>query len=354
MKSVKAKGTTAVAVVLAVVFLSAVAAGCGKSARPTSSATSPTGALSGTVPASAGGKPAIPSGAAYLGAWVNPHPPVSKPSKSQRASGSTPSGDQEIAQLPAFTNQVGGRVQILHVYSEFTVPLPVATLNAIASYGATPLLDWACGDVQAITAGKDDNVITTYADGLRTFGKPIFLRWYWEMNLNDKAHQRCGGGSSDPASYIAAWQHIWKIFQTQRATNVAFVWAPSGLPSKLPPSAFYPGDQYVDWIGIDHYDDHGSPATGTGAVDALFGAFYRQWSGHGKPMMIAETGAQPADQAGFLNGLQQALPASYPDFKALVYFDSPGTSGKGPYNLQGAGTTAFASLLRDPYFRPSH
>ena len=291
-------------------------------------------------------------------------PPATKASKQQVRSGQVASGSQEITQLPAFTSLIGARVQILHVYAEFASPLPTATLDSIESYGATPMLDWSCSNVGDITSGKDDALITTYAQGLRSFSKPIFLRWYWEMNLNDRAHKNCGG-SSDPAQYIAAWRHIWTLFQTQHVTNVAFVWCPSGLASTTPASAYYPGDSYVDWIGIDHYDVHGGATTGTTAVTALFGDFYKAWSGHGKPLMIGETGAQPGDQAEFLNGLRTTMPSMYPDFKALVYFDSPGQVGKptkatratqagktvkGPYNLTGDGVSAFRELANDPYF----
>ena len=266
--------------------------------------------------------------------------------------------------MPAFTSLIGTHVQILHVYSEFSSPLPMPTLDSIESYGAAPMLDWSCSDVDDITGGKDDALITKYADGLRTFGKPLFLRWYWEMNLNDQTHKKCGG-SGDPTQYIAAWRHIWTVFHDQHVTNVAFVWCPSGLSSTTPDSDYYPGDSYVDWIGVDHYDVHGGASTGPAAVTALFGDFYQQWSQHGKPLMIGETGAQPADQAGFLDGLRTTLPATYPDFKALVYFDSPGQVGKatkvtkaqqagkavkGPYNLQGSGVAAFTALAKDPYF----
>jgi hypothetical protein len=312
--------------------------------------TGQTGQAASPASGTASGKPAVPETGAYLGAWVNPAPPLkTSDHKQQVQSGAVDGGAQEIAQLPAFTNQIQGHVQILHVYSEFTSPLPTTTLNAIESYGATPMLDWSCGNVADITAGQDDSMITKYADGLRSFGKPVFLRWYWEMNLSDQSHKKCGG-SSDPAAFVAAWRHIWAIFQSQHADNVAFVWCPSGLPSKTPASAYYPGDSYVDWIGVDHYDDHGGTTTGTGAVSALFGSWYSEWSGHGKPMMIGETGAPPADQAGFLDGLRMALPVSYPDIKALVYFDSPGSAGKGPYNLQGGGVAAFTTLANDSYF----
>jgi hypothetical protein len=329
-----------IAACVAVAFLTAIV-GCSGSLVPAPSG-SPV-----TPPASDLVKPSVPASGSYLGAWVNPNP-ATKPSKASVKAGTVSQGQQEIDQLPAFEQQTGARVGILHVYAEFANPFPTATLNAIEAAGATPMLDWSCGNVGDINDGKDDAIITAYANDVRTFGKPLFLRWYWEMNLDDQSHRRCGDGSSDPSAFIKAWDHIHTIFDTQHATNAAFVWAPSGLPSKTPDTDFYPGDNEVDWIGIDHYDDHGDPAIGTASVAALFDTWYRQWSGHGKPMMIAETGAPPADQAGYLQGLEQALPSRYQDIHALVYFDSPGT--KGPFTLTGPGVTAFSTLAKDPYF----
>ncbi len=285
-------------------------------------------------------KPAIPTKGSYLGAWVNP--------SGQKSTGDPqqPNNSQaELDQLPAFNAAIGAHLQILHVFSGFSAPLPNQALSHVLADGSTPLLDWGCSDVAAIASSKDDSIITSYAQGLKTFGHPVFLRWYWEMNHVDH-HSNCGAGTN-PAAFVSAWQHIWTIFQKQGATNVAFVWCPGGSRNT---AAFYPGDRYVDWIGNDHFDDQGAPTTGTQAVTNVFGAFYQEWSGHGKPMMIGATGATPTDQPGYLQGLQAAFPTTYPAFKALMYFDAPGGNGKGPWHLQGGGVTAFGALATDPYF----
>ncbi|MGI8677715.1 MAG: glycosyl hydrolase [Jatrophihabitans sp.] len=188
-------------------------------------------------------------------------------------------------------------------------------------------------------------MIRAYATGLKAFAHPVFLRWYWEMNHLGH-HSECGAGQN-PDGFVAAWKHIWTIFAQTGAANVAFVWCPGGSRNTAP---FYPGDHYVDWIGDDHFDDQGEPTTGTAAVDNVFGAFYKQWSSHGLPMMIGATGAKPSDQAGYLQGLRVALPKGYPAVKALVYFDAAGDNGKGPWNLQGSGVAAFKELAADPYF----
>ena len=96
-----------------------------------------------------------------------------------------------------------------------------------------------------------------------------------------------------PTGYIEAWQHIWTIFQSQGATNVAFVWCPSIKgPTRL---AYYPGDAYVDWIGWDGYDRKQDPTM----LQTQFLPFYEYWAAHGKPLMIGETGAT-TDQATYL------------------------------------------------------
>src|SRR5438477_654456 len=68
------------------------------------------------------------------------------------------------------------------------------------------------------------------------------------------ADEGCGG--HDPARYIAAWRRIHDRFVAAGATNVVWVWAPNvtdveGGPETM---AYYPGDAYVDWTGVDGYN----------------------------------------------------------------------------------------------------
>jgi beta-mannanase len=280
--------------------------------------------------------PAVPSGSVYLGAWVNPNHLTG-------AARSGQSGEQELSQLPAFTAAVGGAVTILHVYAGFKAPVPFATLDSISATGAVPLDDWGCTKLTAITSGVYDNVIREHAQALKSYGKPVFLRWYWEFNQRGANARRCGG-FADPAGFIAAWRHIWTIFHDVGATNVAFVWCP-GLQGQ-DPSPYYPGNRYVDWIGVDGYD-RSYAGVGSGDFAGIFGPFYSEWAAHGKPMMVAETGATPGQQAQFLGSIQSQAP-TMPLMKAIVYFDSIGP--RADWVLQGPGITAFSALRSDSYF----
>jgi beta-mannanase len=141
-----------------------------------------------------------------------------------------------------------------------------------------------------------------------------------------------------------AWRHIWTIFHDVGATNVAFVWCP-GLDGE-DPSPYYPGDHYVDWIGIDGYD---RSYAGIGGDDfaGIFGPFYDEWKNHEKPMMVAETGATASQQVQFLKSIQNQAP-TMPEMKAIVYFDSVGP--RADWVLKGRGIAAFSALRSDPYF----
>ncbi len=161
------------------------------------------------------------------------------------------------------------------------------------------------------------------------------------MNIPNTFNSQCGGYSNGSA-YIGAWQHIWTIFHQVDVPNVAFVWSPSVQKDAM---QYYPGDTYVDWIGVDGYDRKGQ---GKAAFSDVFSSFYGQWSGHAKPIMVAETAAMATDQQAYLQGIQTDLPSKFPDIKAGVYFDATGAAGN--WALVGNGVAAFKSLAASSYF----
>jgi Glycosyl hydrolase family 26 len=272
---------------------------------------------------------AVPaSGKAYLGAWVNP----------ASAKGQTV---PELAQIGAFNQTIGRSLGIYQYYTNFVNPPTAQVLASISSYGAIPLISWHCTDLQSIISGREDAEILNYASALKAFGKPVLLRFDWEMNHKATFNADCGG-YDHPLKFIAAWKHIWYAFKAAGVKNVAFVWNPSLAES----ASYYPGDKFVDWIGVDGYDRTNA---GTGTFPSEFGAFYSEWAPHDKPMLVGETGALTTDQTGYLQGIGSALPTQFPQIKALLYWDSVGQSGN--WVLQGDGLKAFASMASQPYFR---
>ena len=279
------------------------------------------------VSAAIGTPPPVPTTGAYLGAWVNPNP-----------------GHSEISQLPSFAQAIGRAPAVLSLYTSWAKPAPIAHMQAIVAHGAIPLIAWGCESTAAVISGQDDGLITAYASALKGFGHPVLLRWFWEMNLKVPKDVNCRG-SGGPAGFVAAWKHVWGIFQLAGARNVAFVWCPGiggGLTEMDP---YFPGAAYVDWIGVDGYD---RTSQGQQAFANVFGAWYAAYSVYGKPLMIGETAAHPDDQAAYLAGIESSLPTQFPDIKALIYFDAHGPDG--PWELGPSGLQALSRLATNPFF----
>lgn len=186
-----------------------------------------------------------------------------------------------------------------------------------------------------MASGTDDQRITSYAQTLKTFGQPVFLRWCRDMNLAG-SHAEVDG----PSGIDSAWVHIWSRFHQVGVTNVSFVWCPAETGAD--PTPYYPGDAYVGWAGID-----GKDRSGTTAFADIFSAFYQQWAGHGKPMMVAETGTAAPGQATYLERAASEMP-DLAAFKAAVYFDATGPAA----NWQPAGADSPPSV-RWPGIRTS-
>jgi beta-mannanase len=148
----------------------------------------------------------------------------------------------------------------------------------------------------------------------------MLLRWAWEMNGDwfewDGSHN-----GRHPAAYVRAYRRIHRIFREAGAGNVAFVWSPNWNSS---PDAswnrmerYYPGDEYVDWVGVSGYNFFAeSPRT-------LFQHVVRAY-GTNKPIMLAETAA--IEHGGNSKAKWITALAAYvrrtPSIGAVVWFDT--------------------------------
>jgi len=280
--------------------------------------------------------PPVPVDGAYLGAFVAPHSSLAQSQHDIRL---------ELSEIGNFDGAFGRPLGLVHVFQNWADPVKNSVLAAFASTGATPVIDWSCTSDASVISGSQDALITSYATALKSYGRPVFLRWFWEMNLTNEPRVSGCLGSLGSTGYVQAWQHIWTIFHQVGATNVAFFWCPSIQGTNFA-APFYPGDQYVDWIGFDGYDRNQDP----NMLTTEFLPFYQHWLPNQKPMMIGETGAT-IDQAAYLSRVAAALPVTFPDIKALLYYDSASSSDWTLVNAPGnLGLDQFIAMGELPYF----
>lgn len=123
---------------------------------------------------------------------------------------------------------------------------------------------WSAED---IIAGKYDSYFSQAADAAKAFKKPLFMSWNHEMNGDwwpwSQAFAAKHPEKSDwtAGRYIKVWQRIIRIFRDRGVTNVAFAWAPDvngrkidNYPSKEGWKAYWPGDDFVDWVAPSLYN----------------------------------------------------------------------------------------------------
>jgi mannan endo-1,4-beta-mannosidase len=198
------------------------------------------------------------------------------------------------AGVAAFTSATGVQPDLLMYYSAWMEPFNTQFALTAAAHGAAPLVQINPTGVSLaeIAAGKYDTYLTSYADTVRSYVHPVILSFGHEMNGH---WYSWGYRGTTPAVFVAAWRHIVTLFRQQGASNVIWLWtvnivAPSGgIPYPRP---WWPGNEYVNWVGIDGYYYNSSLT-----FVPLFGptiAAVRELTSD--PILIAETAAPPAIQ----------------------------------------------------------
>jgi mannan endo-1,4-beta-mannosidase len=146
------------------------------------------------------------------------------------------------------------------------------------------------------------NELDQLADGLQQLkdaGMVVLWRPFHEMNGN-----WFWWGGKDPATFIKLWRQMFDYFtKTKGLDNLLWVYSP-GSDGKT--AVYYPGDRYVDLVGLDAYTDF---------VDARHIKGYTKMARIKKPFGFAEFGPHAAsnppgdyDYPRFIQGVQKDFP----------------------------------------------
>jgi hypothetical protein len=103
-------------------------------------------------------------------------------------------------------------------------------------------------------AGKFDDLFKTYAGKLVKHGfSDSVIRIGWEFN----ADWYPWAAKHDPQAWIAYWRRIVTTMRSVPGANFKFDWCAAGGWSAFQADNAYPGDEYVDIIGLDYYNNLG-------------------------------------------------------------------------------------------------
>jgi len=237
--------------------------------------------------------------------------------------------------------------QLIHIYnawgSKEEHKFPRLSVKTILKLGSVPVITWEPwlsafdeeeypglpapekrdnGGLAAIADGTYDKYITEWATAAKKVKKPVFIRLAHEMN--DPYRYPWGPQNNSPEDFKRAWKHVHFIFDKVGANNVIWIWAPH--PSYKYFDAYYPGDAYVDYVGIGVLN-FGTATTWSKwwTFDQLFGSQYEKLNQFHKPIMITEFGSlnvggnRPQWFANALKGIAE----KYTTIKSVLFFHYP-------------------------------
>jgi hypothetical protein len=243
--------------------------------------------------------------------------------------------------------------------------------SKVRGTGVIPWLSWGSYDAESstangytdaqIAAGSQDAYITDWARAAKSWSHPFFLRFDWEMNL-DQFGWGVGANGNAASDYVAMWRHVHGIFTRVGVTNVTWVWCPNIDPTSSFASlaSLYPGDAYVDWTCLDGYNGN-DPWT---SFTTLFASTYKLITGTiapSKPMIIGEVGSTESggSKAQWIKHMFSALPTKFPRIRGLLWFDAyasgPGGNYDWPIDTSSMSEAAFtAGIGSSAYERSIH
>lgn len=257
----------------------------------------------------------------------------------------------------------GHRPPILASYKAWTLPLiDAAQLEEIWSRGAVPLVTWepwaegggGAFPLRDIAAGAYDAYIGEAAAAAAAWGRPLFVRFAHEMNGTWYPWGR-GRDGSTPAAYRAAWRRVVRAFRDAGADNVIWVWSPNqNFSGRFPFRQYYPGDGWVDWVGLDGFNWARSPRWQT--FTEIFGSSYNSLIElTEKPVMIAETGSweKGGSKAAWVRAaLERELPR-FDHVRALLWWSVKDPRGDLRVDSSPAALRALREALDAPRYEVS-
>lgn len=199
---------------------------------------------------------------------------------------------------------------------------------------------------------------------------PIFLRIGAEVNVwTNKA---------DPTQFIEAFRKIASAAKSLGG-NIATVWSIMHTSEwSTNPNDYYPGDEYVDWVGISAYANkyflaRNWPASeshnpivykaGDAADPVLMIADIVKEYGDRKPIMLAECGSAYYTKGEIneyssiwaetsLKRMYSMIPLVYPQVKLIAYFNKNMPNELNYYDLSGCSelSNAYNEITKAPWF----
>lgn len=233
---------------------------------------------------------------------------------------------------------------LIHIYTAWgSKPdqrFPLNQVKAIHALGSIPVITWEPWLTDFETSEhpglrpketRDKNGLSDISNGLYDFyldrwisdlketDKTVMIRFGHEMN--DPYRYVWGPQNNDPESFVLCWKYIVDYFRKKEIRNVLWIWSPHIAYNHF--DAYYPGESYVDWIGVGTLN-YGEVAVWSKwwTFNEIFGTYYEDLSRFGKPIMLSEFGSLEVggDRIAWYSDAICDLHEKYPEVLSLMFF----------------------------------
>ncbi len=230
----------------------------------------------------------------------------------------------KLSDLVTWRSTTGEHPGIVQIYVPLGITFPFGELQTIERDGAMPIvqIDYK-QPVSNILAGRYDKILEKWGQDLRKMKEPVALSFGHEMNGN---WFPWGCTRTTPGVFISAWRRMHQLLGS-RNTMWVYTINRTNAGFKCGPMEYYPGNSYVNWIGIDGYLRQ--PAD---SFSSVFGPTVRELRRQtSKPILITEAGV--LDSTGQASQIRDLYAEAYrSSVIGIVYFDQ--TTARGYYRPQ--------------------
>lgn len=217
----------------------------------------------------------------------------------------------------------------------------------IESGNSVVMVGWNFSDMYNV----DYNAAKSILDTLASYNKPMFIRIACEMNVSEIGN--------DPNKYLEVYRTLANL--VHEYPNFAAVWSPNdlgGLDRDF--SYYYPGDEFVDWVGVSCYSiKYFQGNQNTAEKDSIYfmtGDYawttnrlkpiinFMNQNGINKPVMISEGGVPTNNIFGEdcsqwssprLRNMLWYTAMKYPQIKMINYFNNHRSNESERFDLNG-------------------
>jgi len=291
-----------------------------------------------------------PKNGAYIGAYAELDPVV------HNAKTSRPFYTE------AFPELTGKKHAAYLLYFTYGNPLSALKTHLEHARASGTALQLGVQPLQGLDQVQDDEYLHRLAKDIAESGVNVFLRFANEMNGDWVPWH------GDPDKYIEKFRLVANVMHEEAPDNVAMVWAPGATP-EYSIEDYYPGDDYVDWVGVSVYSIFNPTLdplkAGEDRVSHLgkFDHIYKLYAQR-KPVFISEGGVaymypeKLQDKTAWasyqLKQFYLTLPMVYPKVKGVFYFDSNhDSSNRIKYYMLSANAKlleAYATSISSPFY----